>query len=164
MDFRKAVKMFVLLAGIVLVGLTGMPEAKADMEHHAMMMRMMMHGGPVTFYLMNQDRIGLSKDQVKKLSDLKSTFRKTAILEKAQIKVLHLDVMKDMMHRKINTKEVREDMDKILAHKKKIMDAYLDMIAKAHLTLSPEQFSKVKKLWRETMMMHHGMLEQHHHM
>ena len=163
MDFRKSARMLVLLAGIVLVGLTGLTEAKADMEHHAMMMRMMMHGGPVTFYLMNRDRLGLSRDQARKLSDLKASFRKTAIMEKARIKVLHLDVMKDMMHRKIDTGEVRKDMDRILAHKKKIMDSYLDMIAKAHLILSPQQFEKVKKLWRETMMMHHGMMEQHHH-
>lgn len=164
MNFRKSAQMLILLAGIVLVGLTGVPNARADMEHHAMMMKMMMHGGPVTFYLMNQDRIGLSKDQVKKLSDLKGAFRKTAIMEKAQIKVLHLDIMKDMMHRKIDTGEVRKDMDQVLVHKKKIMDSYLNMIAKAHLVLSPKQFEKVKKLWREMMMMHHGMMDHHHHM
>ena len=165
MDYRKAVRVLILVAGIALAGLAGaLPEASADMDHHAMMMRMMMHGGPVTFYLMNQDRLGLSRDQVRKLSDLKSTFRKTAILEKAQIKVLHLDVMRDMLHRKIDTGEVRKDMDRILAHKKKIMDSYLDMISRAHMVLTPKQFGEVKKLWREMMMMHHGMMESHHHM
>ncbi|MHB1606842.1 MAG: hypothetical protein ACYCTV_10725 [Leptospirales bacterium] len=164
MDLRRSARTLLLLAGIVLVGLTGVSNARADMNHHAMMMKMMMHGGPVTFYLMNQDRLGLSKDQVKKLSDLKDAFRKTVIMEKAKIKVLHLDVMKDMMHRKIDTGEVRKDMDQILIHKKKIMDSYLNMIAKAHLVLSPKQFEKVRKLWREMMMMHHGMMEPHHHM
>ncbi len=164
MIYRKTVLILLLSATIILSGLTGIPEAGANMGHHGMMKRMMMEGGPVAFYLMNQDHLGLTRDQVRKLSDLKATFQETAIMEKAHIKVLHLDVMRDMMHRKIDTSEVRKDMNKILAHKKKIMDSYLDMVSRAHMILTPEQFEKVKKLWREMMMMHHGMMEAHHRM
>ncbi|MHB1286048.1 MAG: hypothetical protein ACYCYP_05705 [Leptospirales bacterium] len=164
MIYRKTFQILLLSATLILSGLTGMHEASANMDHHEMMKKMMMHGGPVAFYLMNQDHLGLTRDQVRKLSDLKSTFQETAIMEKAHIKVLHLDVMRDMMHRKIDTADVRKDMSEILAHKKKIMDSYLNMVARAHMILTPEQFETVKKLWREMMMMHHGMMEPHHHM
>lgn len=154
-------KMLLMAAAIVLLGVSGVPNAQANMMHHchkAMMKHMMMHGGPIPFYLMNQDRLGLSRDQVQKLIHLKMEFRKTAIMEKAHIKVLHEDVMADMMHRTIDTSDVKKDMDSILAHKKTIMHRYVDMVSQAHKVLTPKQFEKVRKLWREMIMMHHGMM------
>ncbi|AFS52345.1 hypothetical protein BOX30_06520 [Leptospirillum ferriphilum] len=154
----------VLVMAVGMIGFSGVTRAEAHMDHHRMMMRMMMHGGPIPFYLMNQDRLGLSRDQVSRLMKLKESFRKTVIMEKADIKVLHLDIMNDMMHRKIETSEVKKDMDKILEHKKVIMHSYADMVSKAHLILSPKQYEEVKKLWREMMMMHHGMMGGGHRM
>jgi len=161
----KISRILAMTAVILLLGFSAVPKAEANMMHHCrhdMMKHMMMHGGPIPFYLLNQDRLGLSNDQVQKLIHLKMEFRKTAILEKARIKVLHMDIMADMMHQKIDTREVQKDMDSILAHKEKIMHSYVDLVSKAHMILSTEQYGKVKKLWREMIMMHHGMREEHH--
>jgi len=159
---NRVFKMLLMAVAIVLLGFSGIPNAQANMMHHchkAMMKHMMMHGGPIPFYLMNQDRLGLSRDQVQKLIHLKMAFRKTAIMEKAHIKVLHEDVMADMMRRNIDASDVKKDMDSILDHKKIIMYSYLDMLSKAHKVLTPKQFEKVRKLWREMIMSHHGMME-----
>ncbi len=146
-----------VLALVLFVGLLAPGTARANMGHHGMMH----HGGPVAFYLMNQDRLGLTSDQVKKLSTLKMTFLKTAIMEKARIRVLHIQTMALMMHHHIDVEKAGSNMDAILAHKKKIMHAYLTMMAGAHKVLTAEQFTKAKKLWREMMMMHHGMMTHH---
>ncbi|MEC4683742.1 MAG: hypothetical protein VST70_08735 [Nitrospirota bacterium] len=160
-------KGLLMAAAIFLIGFSAVPKAEANMMHgchHNMMKHMMMHGGPIPFYLMNQDRLGLSANQVKTLIRLKMSFRKTAIMEKAHIRILHEEIMAEMMHRKIDTADVQKDMDAILSHKKTIMHSYLDMLSKAHRTLTPDQFTKVKGLWREMMLMHHGMEEGHHRM
>ncbi|MCL4461635.1 MAG: hypothetical protein M1297_08010 [Nitrospirae bacterium] len=154
------VRFFLGLLTFSLVGFAGVSPASAHMHHHG---DMMMQGGPIPFYLMNQDRIGLSKTQVTKLLKLKETFLKTAIMERARIRILHMDIMENMMHHKIDTSAVRKDMDQILAHKRTLMHGYLDMIARAHAVLTAQQFEKVKSLWREMMMMHHEMMMGPHH-
>ncbi|AIA30297.1 hypothetical protein Y981_04455 [Leptospirillum ferriphilum YSK] len=148
------------LSALCLLGFVDVAPASAHMHPHG---EMMMQGGPIPFYLMNQDRIGLSKDQVAKLLKLKESFLRTAIMEKARIRVLHLDVMEHMMHHRIDTATVRKDMDQILSHKRTLMHGYLDMISRAHAVLTAQQFDKVKRLWREMMMMHHEMMMGPHH-
>jgi hypothetical protein len=133
-------------------------DARAGMHHHGMMM----HGGPIGFYLMHQDQLGLTPDQVRKLSKLKLDFMKTMIRERAQIKLLHLDTMALMMRHHINVQKVDRNMDLVLSHKKTIMHACTAMIANAHAVLTDDQFLTAKKLWREMMLMHHGMM--HHPM
>jgi hypothetical protein len=125
--------------------------ASAGMHHHG-------HMGPIGFYLMNQDRLGLSSDQTKKLMALKMEFMKTRVMEKARMHVLHMETMALMMRHNIDVGQVQKNMDKVLVHKKKIMRAFVTMVAGAHKVLTKEQFSQVKKLWREMMMMHHGMM------
>ena len=125
--------------------------ARAHMMHHG-------HMGPIGFYLMNQDRLGLSSDQTKKLMALKMAFMKTKIMEKARIHVLHMETMSLMMRHNIDVNQVQKNMDSVLSHKKKIMRAFVTMVAGAHKVLTDEQFAKAKKLWREMMMMHHGMM------
>ena len=167
MLFRRFAHFFLGLSVFCLLGFVGVSPASAHMHHHG---DMMMQGGPIPFYLMNPDRIGLSKDQVAKLLKLKEIFLKTAIMEKARIRILHLDIMEHMMHHKIDTSAVQKDMDQILSHKRTLMHGYLAMISRAHAILTAQQFEKVKSLWREMMMMqhemmmgpHHGPLDHHH--
>ncbi|MGC8500669.1 MAG: periplasmic heavy metal sensor [Leptospirillia bacterium] len=142
-----AIALFVV-AQVTLPGL-----ARAGMHHD--------HMGPIGFYLMNQDRLGLSSDQTKKLMVLKMEFMKTKVMEKARIHVLHMETMALMMHHNIDVGQVQKNMDKVLAHKKKIMRAFVTMVAGAHKVLTNEQFVQVKKLWREMMLMHHGMMGHH---
>jgi hypothetical protein len=158
---KTIVVSFLLLAFAIFSGLGTPGTARADMHHHAMMM----HGGPIAFYLINQDRLGLTSDQVQKLQNLKMNFMKTMILEKAQIKVIHIETMALMMKYHVDVDRVNHSMDALLKHKRTIMHSYTSMIAKAHSILTDEQFTSAKKLWRETMMMHHGMMMHppHHH-
>jgi len=155
-------KVVIMAMTVFLLGFYGTPKAEAGMMHHCHgHMRMIMHGAPIPFYLMNQDRLGLTKDQVHKLVHLRMAFRKTAIMEKARIKVIKEDVKADMMKKSIDTADVKKDINRIVDHKKKIMDSYVEMVSNAHKVLTEEQFQKVRTLWREMMMMHHGMMMHH---
>ena len=117
---------------------------------------MMLHGGPVGFYLLNQDALGLTKSQVGKLSDLKLSFAKTFIREKSEIRILHLENMKLLMHRRVDTAQVHKNVNAILGHKKKIKLAFVDMISNANRVLTPEQFQKSKKLFRAMILRMHA--------
>ncbi len=150
------------MSGLLVLGAVHVMPAQAHSFHHchhgkAMMKKMMMHGAPIPFYLLNQDRLGLSKNQVKQLVALKIEFRKKAIAEKAQIKILHLDIKEHMMQRNVDTGTVEKDLDKILAHKKVIAGSYIHMVAGAHKVLTSDQFEQSKKLMR-AMFRHHMMM------
>ena len=149
-------KLIAIAAGLVL--LTASPAwahgHHGCMGHHE-------HGGPIGFYLMNQDQLGLSKKQVDRLVALKMDFMKTKIMERAPIRVLHVEAMALMMHHNVNVKAVQDKVSKILAHKRKIMDAKVQTIAEAHRVLTAQQYQMVKEMWREMMRMHHGLMPHH---
>ena len=115
-----------------------------------------MHGGPIEFYLMHQNQIGLTADQVAKLQKINLTFQKVRVMEKARIHVIHMEGMQLLMQKDVNTSALEKDIERVLRHKKAIMVARVEMLADAHKILTNEQFSKVKTLWRQ-MMMHDGM-------
>lgn len=156
---RNVVLTMLMAVMLLLPALATPPSARAHMSHG-----MMMHGGPVAFYLMNRDGLGLKSDQVQKLQSIRMGFMKMAIMEKARIKVLHFETMALMMKHHIDTDAVKANMDKILAHKKVMMRAYVMMVAKAHDVLTGDQFLKAKTLWRQHIaMMHHMMMASPHH-
>lgn len=147
-----------LMALVLFSGLVFPENARADMSHHGMMM----HGGPVDFYLMNQDKLSLTPSQVEKLTHLKMDFMKAMIMEKAQIRVLHMETMMLMMKHHVDTGKAEANMDAIMKHKRTIMRSFVSMVAKAHSVLTDDQFMTARKLWRQMMMMHHEMMMHHH--
>jgi hypothetical protein len=153
--FAALASSFALAAGL-LISFSPIP-AMAHGMHHRMMKRMIMHGGPIPFYLMNQDRLKLSPDQVKSLINLKTSFEKKAIMERASIHVLKIDIMSLMRERKIDTAKADRDLDRIAEKKKSLMKAFVDVVAQAHTILTPKQFAESKKLWRQMILVHHEM-------
>ncbi|MDA8111985.1 MAG: periplasmic heavy metal sensor [Nitrospiraceae bacterium] len=149
----------VVLGSLVILGLgvATLSPASAHGMHHRMMKCMIMHGGPIPFYLLNQDRLKLSREQVRTLLDLKQSFRKNAVMEKAKIHVLRIDIMALMHHRTIDTARVDSDLDKIFAHKRILMKDFVDTVARAKGVLTPAQYEKAGKLWRAMILAHHGM-------
>lgn len=119
-----------------------------------------MQGGPIGFYLMNQEQIGLSPSQVSKLQEISMKFQKLKETETARIKMIQMEGMQLLMQKDININALKKDIDRVLQHKKNIMTARVEMLEEAHKVLTDEQFSKVKKIWRQ-MMMHNGL---HHAM
>ncbi|MDA8059972.1 MAG: hypothetical protein M0Z37_06450 [Nitrospiraceae bacterium] len=113
-------------------------------------------GGPVGFYLMNKEQLGLSPAQISSLQKLNMKFQKLKTTEDARIKLIHREGMQLLMQKEINTAELKKDIARVLKHKKNIMTARIEMLAEAHKILTDDQFSKVKKLLQQ-MMMHQGM-------
>ncbi len=152
-----------ILGALVVLGLgtASLSSASAHGLHHRMMKHMIMHGGPIPFYLLNQDRLKLSRDQVRSLLDLKESFRKKAVMEKAEIHVLRIDIMARMHHRKIDTAKIDTDLDKIFDHKRALMKDFVETVARARAVLTPVQYERAGKLWRAMILAHHGM--DHHH-
>jgi Spy/CpxP family protein refolding chaperone len=94
----------------------------------------------------NADKIGLSDEQVKKLTPLHREMKKKMVRDKADIKIAELE-LKEIM-------EVKDfDLDKAIAATKKIADLksahHIEMLKsmkEVRSTLTEEQFQKMKKL------------------
>jgi hypothetical protein len=110
-----------------------------------------MQGGTIGFYLMNQKQLGLSPDQISRLQAINRKFQKLKEMENVRIKVIHLEGMKLLMQKDVNTGVLKKDIDRVLQHKKNIMTARVDMLADAHKVLTNEQFSRIQNLWRQMM-------------
>ncbi len=136
------------LGSLVILGLgvATLSPASAHGLHHRMMKHMIMHGGPIPFYLLNQDRLKLSREQVRTLLGLKQSFRMSAVMEKARIHVLRIDIMARIHHRTIDTARIDSDLDKITTHKRSLMKAFVATVARANDVLTPAQYEEAGKL------------------
>lgn len=149
------------MSSLVILGLgvATLSSASAHGMHHRMMKHMIMHGGPIPFYLLNQDSLKLSREQVGRLLDLKQSFRKSAVMEKARIHVLRIDIMARMHHRTIDTARIDSDLDKIMSLKRSLMKDFVATVARANGVLTPAQEEEAGKFWRGMVQTHHKMGE-----
>lgn len=129
-----------------------MEMCKCEMKghHHGDMMKMVMH---------HAKELGITEDQMNKLSPIHREMEKKEIKSKAEIKIAVID-LKGIM-------EVKDfDLEKANAQVKKIADlklsAHLDMLnsmKECRSILTDEQFKKIKQM----MHMHMEGREHEHH-
>ena len=111
-----------------------------------------MQDGPIGFYLMNQENLGLTADQVSKLQAISMKLQKLKEVEKNRIHLIHMEGMQLLMQKDVNVSVLKKDIDRVLQHKKNIMTARIEMLSDAHKVLTDQQFAKVKKLLQQMMM------------
>jgi Spy/CpxP family protein refolding chaperone len=111
-----------------------------------------MQDGPIGFYLMNQEKLGLTADQISKLQAISMKFQKLKEVEKKRIHLIHMEGMQLLMQKDVNVTALKKDIDRVLQHKKNIMTARIEMLSDAHKILTDQQFAKVKKLLQQMMM------------
>ena len=111
-----------------------------------------MQDGPIGFYLMNREQLGLTADQISKLQAINMKFQKLKEVEKNRIHLIHEEGMNLLMQKNVDVNALKKDIDKVLQHKKNIMTARIEMLSDAHKILTDQQFSKVKILVQQMMM------------
>lgn len=157
---NNALSRFNLLSALVLsAGLLFPAESPAgDMNNSAMMMdhqamkAKMKTSGPIDFYLKNRDRLGLSDDQVQKLSAIKMGFEKTRSREMARLHDLRMGRMALLKHYRVDMAMTRSNTAAILMHRKTLMLAAAHMAARSHQVLSAGQYQMAETLEGHKMM------------
>lgn len=94
----------------------------------------------------NQEELGLSDEEVKKIKDLKVATKKDLIRKKAEIEVLGLDIMAAMWEDTINLEAVNTLIDKKYELKKQKTKSIVAACVALKGILTEEQQEKLKSL------------------
>ena len=100
----------------------------------------------VMMVIKNQEELGLSDEQVKKLKDLKLTTKKEAIRKKAEIDMLAIDIKAAMWEGVIDVNAVNVLIDKKYELKKEKAKALVAADVELKSILTEEQQKKLKSL------------------
>ncbi|GAG18917.1 unnamed protein product [marine sediment metagenome] len=99
--------------------------------------------------LKNQDELGLSDKQVKEIKDLKMKTKKDLIRKKAEIDLVALDIKVAMHEEQIDTGAIDKLIDQKYDLKKEKAKSLVGAYAAVKGTLTDEQKSKLKSLWKK---------------
>lgn len=99
-----------------------------------------------------QDEIGLTEDQAKAIRDLKMEMKKNHIRQKAEIKILKMDIHSALKADAVDAKQVELLIEKKYEAKTAMAKSFLDAYLKLKGTLNDKQreaLKTVKKQWKE---------------
>lgn len=101
------------------------------------------------FLMKNEEELGLSEDQIKKIHDLKMNTKKDMIRRDAEIDILALDIKSALHDDTIDTQAVNALVDKKYDLKKEKTKALVAAYAALKDVLTKEQKDKMKDLWKK---------------
>ncbi|NQT90729.1 MAG: Spy/CpxP family protein refolding chaperone [Candidatus Omnitrophica bacterium] len=99
--------------------------------------------------LKNKEELGLSDKQVAQIKDLKHQAKRDAIMQKAEIDVLGLDIKAKLHEDPIDTDAVNKLVDKKYDLKKAKTKAMIADCAKLQSILTDKQKADLKALWKK---------------
>ena len=101
------------------------------------------------FMLKNEEELGLSADQVKKIKGIKMSVKREQIQKKAEIDLAALEIKGLLYEEKVDVKAVNALVDKKYdlkkAKTKYLVQAYADLKG----VLSPDQMKEMKSIWKK---------------
>jgi hypothetical protein len=97
----------------------------------------------------NQDELGLSDEQAKKIKSLKMETKKDLIRKKAEIEILGLDIKSMLWEDVVNAEEINKLIDKKYELKKEKAKALVAAYATLKISLSEAQRDKLKELCKQ---------------
>ncbi len=100
--------------------------------------------------LVYQDDLGLSDEQIKKISDLKIKSKKDLIRKKSEIDLLSVDIKSELREDEIDTKTVGKLIDKKYEIKKEKAKSLVNAYANLKNILTAEQKIKFKNIVRKS--------------
>lgn len=101
------------------------------------------------FILKNQEELGLSDEQVKKIKNLKLEAKKDLIKKKAEIDVIAVDIKAKMWEDAVDTEAVNKLIDQKYELKKAKTKSLMEAYAALKSILTEEQKKKLKDLWKK---------------
>ena len=101
------------------------------------------------FMIKNQDELGLSDEQVKKIKELKLAAKKELIDRKAKIEILGVDIKGLLYKDPINLEAINALIDQKYEIKKAKTKYIVQTYANLKNILTDEQKAKLKTLWKQ---------------
>lgn len=101
------------------------------------------------FFLDNADEIGLSKEQVKQIKDIKHMTKKDAIFGEAGMKAFYLDMKAKLHEEKVDVEGMNKLIEDATAEMSKGAKKSVQSYAELKAVLSEEQMTKAKAIWKK---------------
>jgi Spy/CpxP family protein refolding chaperone len=98
--------------------------------------------------LRHEEALGLSEEQVERIQVIMGETQKRLIRDEADIDVLGVDLMRELRKPAIDVQAARSILDKQYEAKKAKASALVQSLADLKATLTPEQYAKLKELYR----------------
>ena len=98
--------------------------------------------------LRHEETLGLSEEQVERIQVIMAETQKRLIRDEAEIDVLNVDLMRELHKPAIEVQAARTILDKQYEVKKGKAVALVQSLADLKATLTPEQYTKLKALYR----------------
>ncbi len=95
-----------------------------------------------------EQELGLSEEQVERVKTIMAETQKRLIRDEADIDVLSVDLMRELHKATIDVQTARSILDKQYEVKKGKAMALVQSLADLKATLTPEQYAKLKELYR----------------
>ena len=140
--------MFVMLMGIAVSSFAGGHcKCKGDKGHYS--------GGikdkffhKVHFITLHEEELGLSEEQYDQIRDLKYEVKKGIATRSAEIKVVKIDIKKELGEDTIDTAKIDGMIDKKYELKKEKAKFLVASYAKLKSILTDEQKDEMKEIWK----------------
>lgn len=116
-------------------------------SHTAQLDEILFHKGHMI--LRSEQELGLSAEQVERVRAVMTEAKKRAIRDDAEIDVLDVDLMRELHKPTIDVQAARSSLEKKFDVKKSKSVALLQSLADLKATLTPEQYEKLKELYRK---------------
>ena len=149
-------KMIALMAVLAVLAMGAMPYAAMAEGHKKGMMgkgdkaglegKVCMKAG---FMLKNEEELGLSADQVKKIKDIKMSVKRGLIQKNAEIDLVALEIKGLLYEEKVDVKAVNALVDKKYDLKKAKAKDLVQAYANLKAVLSADQMKEMKSLWKK---------------
>lgn len=147
--FIMKTKYLTIATALVLAAMIAAPAAYANdgkkgKDGHKGLHGMFFH--KAHYVLKNEKTLGLSDEQVKAIVKLKIETKKNLIRQKADAKIIGVDIKAALYDDKIDTEKVNKLLDQKYEVKKSLAKSLVDSLAKLKGILSEEQLEKLKDL------------------
>lgn len=101
------------------------------------------------FLIENQEKIGLTEDQIKTIKALKTDVMKNLLRQEAEIEVLAIDVQAKLWEDPVNVEETNKIIDQKYELKKAKTKSLVEAFAKLKGTLTEDQKNAMKAVWKK---------------
>jgi hypothetical protein len=104
----------------------------------------------------NHEELGLSREAVKKVIDLKINTKKQMIKDAAEVEMATVDIFAELWSENTGTAEVNKLLDKKYELKKESMKRFIESFMALKKMLTPEQMKKTRAICKG----HSGQMEK----
>jgi len=144
----KKILLIALSIQFVLPFQTIAAKVESDVSTHGMLLECDDQTRENHLYLMNAEKLGLTKDQIKQLREIKGDCDKFCVVEKARLRIAKKELNELLSREDIDMKEAEEKIREISELQNKLSIRHVKTKVESMMILNNAQKEKAKKLAR----------------